>query len=82
MADIGSGVNIPDLGIFNPRVDFGFAMGFQSPYNRGAVKFALGLDSETLPLGFTYAGLTFRLKSQFIFFNKTLYSQAMEIILH
>ncbi len=44
-----------------------------------AGKIALGLDSETLPLGFTYAGFTFRLKYQFIFFDKTLHSPMLEI---
>ncbi len=82
MADMGFGINIPVLGLFYPRIDFGYAWGFQSSYNGGASKIALGLDSKTLPLGFTYAGLTFRLKYQFIFFDKTLHFPALEIILH
>jgi hypothetical protein len=82
MADMGSGINIPVFGIFYPRIDFGYSWGFQSPYKGSAGKIALGLDSETLPLSFTYAGFTFRLKYQFIFFDKTLYSPVLEIILH
>ena len=82
MADMGFGINIPVLGIFYPRIDFGYSWGFQSPYKGGAGKYAVGLESETLPLGFTYAGLTFRLKYQFIFFNKILHSPVLEVILH
>ena len=82
MADMGFGINIPVLGIFYPRIDFGYSWGFQSLYKGGAGKYAVGLESETLPLGFTYAGLTFRLKYQFIFFNKILHSPVLEVILH
>jgi hypothetical protein len=63
-------------------MEIGYAFGFQSPFNGSAGKYSLGFDSETLPLGFTYAGLTIRLKYQFIFFNKTFHSPVLEIILH
>jgi hypothetical protein len=82
MADLGFGINIPVFGIFYPHIDFGYCRGFQSPYKGNAGKIALGLDSATLPLGITYAGFTFRLKYQFIFFDETLYSPMLEIILH
>ena len=82
MADIGFGINTPVFGIFYPRIDFGYSRGFQSPYKGSAGKIALGLDSESLPLGFTYTGLTFRLKYQFIFFDEILHSPVLEIILH
>ncbi|UCH65215.1 MAG: hypothetical protein JSW63_11510 [Ignavibacterium sp.] len=82
IADLGFGINSPVFNMFYPRFDFGYARGFQSPYNGGAGKISLGLDSKTLPLGFTYAGLTFQLKYQFIFFEKTFSSPVLEIILH
>jgi len=82
MTDMGFGINIPIFDICYPRIDFGYSWGFQSPYKGSAGKIALGLDSETLPLGFTYAGFTFRLKYQFLFFDKTLHSPMLEIILH
>jgi hypothetical protein len=81
-ADLGFGINIPVLGIFKPHIGFGYAYGFQSPFKGSGGKYFLGLDSETLPLGFTYAGLTFRIKYQFIFFDKTFHSPVLEIILH
>ena len=81
-ADMGFGINIPVFNIFYPRFEFGYSWGFQSPYKGGAGMIALGLDSKTVPLGFSYAGLTFRLKYQFIFFDKTLSSPVLEIILH
>ncbi len=82
MADIGVGINVPIFRIMKPHIEIGYAYGFQSPFNGSAGKYALGFDSETLPLGFTYAGLTFRLKYQFIFFDKTFHSPILEIILH
>jgi len=60
-ADIGIGINTPVFGIFYPRFEFGYSWGFQTPYKGGAGMIALGLDSGTIPIGFTYAGLTFRL---------------------
>jgi hypothetical protein len=81
IADMGFGINTPVFNIFYPRIDFGYSRGFQSRYNGGAGMIALGFDSETLPLGFTYAGLTFRLKYRFVFFDKTLSSPVVEIIL-
>jgi len=82
LADTGFGINMTVFNIFYPRIAFGYSHGFQSPYKGGAGMIALGFDSETVPLGFTYAGLTFRLKYQFIFFDKTLSSPLLEIILH
>jgi len=81
-ADVGVGINASVLGIFKPYIELGSTWGSRSPYNGYAGNYALGLDSETLPLGFTYAGLTFRLKYEFILFDKTLYSPVFEIILH
>jgi hypothetical protein len=81
-ADFGIGINIPILSIFKPRLEVGYAYGFQSPYKGSAGKFAVGLDSKTLPLGFTYAGLTFRFKYQVITFPEPLHSPVLEIILH
>ena len=80
MADIGYGINVDIFGHLYPLFDFGYARGFQSPYNGGAGKLSLGLESETLPLGFTYAGVTFRLKYQSIFFDETIHSIVLEII--
>jgi hypothetical protein len=81
-AEFGVGINAPILGIFKPRLEVGYAYGFESPYKGSAGIFAVGLDSKTLPLGFTYAGLTFRLKYQVITFPEPLHSPVLEIILH
>lgn len=81
-ADIGVGINASVFGICKPYIELGSSWGSSSPYNGYAGNYALGLDSETLPLGFTYAGLTFRLKYEFKIFNKTLHSPVLEIILH
>jgi hypothetical protein len=81
-ADLGVGINTPILGIFKPRFEVGYAFGFKSPYHGSAGKFVLGLESKTLPLGFTYAGLTFRFNYQVITFVEPLHSPVLEIVLH
>ena len=80
-ADFGIGINLPILDAFNPRLEVGYAYGFQSPFKGHAGKFTFGLESKTLPLGFTYAGLTFRFKYQVITFIEPLHSPVIEIIL-
>lgn len=82
MADLGFGINASVFRIIKPHIEIGYAYGFQILFNGSVGKFSLGFDSETIPLGFTYAGLTIRLKYQFIFFNTTLHSPVLEIILH
>jgi hypothetical protein len=81
-ADFGVGSNTPIFSIFKPHFEVGYAFGYQSPYHGSAGKFSLGLESKTLPLGFTYAGLTFRFKYQVITFVEPLHSPVLEIILH
>jgi hypothetical protein len=80
--DFGIGINLPILNILSPRLDVGYAYGFQSPFKGHAGKFAAGLETKTLPLGFTYAGLTFRFKYQVVTFIEPLHSPVLEIILH
>lgn len=82
MADLGFGLNACILNSLYPRIEFGYTWGSEEPNRGSASKLSFGLDSETVPLGFTYAGLTFRLKYSFIFFHKTLYYPALEIVLH
>ncbi|MGE5810892.1 MAG: hypothetical protein ACM339_05280 [Ignavibacteria bacterium] len=82
MTDAGFDFNTPIFSFFLPHLEFGYAWGFQSTLNENGGKYALGFDTETIPLGFTYAGLTVRLKYQFIFLNKTLRSPMLEVILH
>ena len=81
-ADFGIGVNASVLGILKPHLEVGYAMKYKSSFEGGGGKYALGFDSETLPLVFTYAGLTFRFKYQFIFFDQFVHSPVLEIILH
>jgi hypothetical protein len=81
-ADFGFAINTPLFGFVTPHTEIGYAWKLQSAGNENGSKYAIGFDSETIPLGFTYAGLTVRLKYQFIFLNKTLHSPALELILH
>jgi hypothetical protein len=80
--DLGFAINTPLFGFVTPHIEIGYAWKLQAVGNDNGSKYAIGIDSETIPLSFTYAGLTVRLKYQFIFLNKTLHSPMLEIILH
>lgn len=63
------------------RLESGYAWGLGSPLkSRGAV-LSFGLESGTIPLGFTYAGVSLRLKYQSVLLNRSLNSVAMEFIM-
>lgn len=80
--DFGIGINWPILNILSPRLEVGYAYGLQLPFKGHAGIFAAGLETKTLPIGFTYAGLTFRFKYQVVTFVEPLHSPVLEIILH
>ena len=82
MANFGLGINTPIFSIIFPHIECGFVRGFQSSVSENGGMYAFGFDYETIPLGFTYAGLTVRLKYQFLFLNTTIRSPTLEIILH
>jgi hypothetical protein len=62
------------------RLEGGYTWGLSSPMkSRGAV-LSFGLESGTIPLGFTYAGVSLRLKYQSVLMNRSLNSVSMEFI--
>ncbi len=60
----------------------GYAWGVSSALKSRGWKFALGLDAPTLPLGFTYAGVTVRIKYQWLRLEPMLRGVLLELILH
>jgi len=80
----GLGIKLPFR--FDPveavRIEKGYVWGLRAPYQAGGLKFALGLGSRTVPLGFTYSGLTFRLKYQWIWLEQTKQGAFLEVVLH
>jgi hypothetical protein len=63
------------------HVEAGLAVGLNSEYDDVGSVFAAGLDSRVLPLGFTNAGITCRLKYQWFGFDPTLHGPSLELIL-
>ncbi|MGA9363120.1 MAG: hypothetical protein WBW16_02010 [Bacteroidota bacterium] len=62
------------------RLESGYAWGLSSPLkSRGAVV-SFGLESGTIPLGFTYAGVSLRLKYQSFLMNRSLNSVSLEFV--
>ena len=64
------------------RVELGYAWGLRSPFKDHGVKLALGLESPTIPLLFTYAGITLRAKYQWLFFGERISAVLFEVVLH
>jgi len=64
------------------RLEGGVATDLRSRYGDVGGMVAAGFDSKSLPLGFTYAGVTLRLKYQLLFLNRTLHGPSLQLILH
>jgi hypothetical protein len=63
------------------RLEGGYTWGLSSPLkSRGAV-LSFGLESGTIPLGVTYAGVSLRLKYQSFLMKRSLNSVSMEFVL-
>jgi hypothetical protein len=60
----------------------GYAWGLRSPNKAHGFKTEVGLESPTIPLGFTYSGVTVRLKYQSIALEKKLQGVFLELVLH
>jgi len=60
----------------------GYAWGLRAPNKAHGFKTAVGLESPTIPLGFTYSGVTIRLKYQTMALEKKLQSAFLEVVLH
>jgi hypothetical protein len=63
------------------RLELGYAYALPSPADHGAVV-AVGLETATLPLGFTYAGTTLRLMYRWIHTRPSYSGPALELVLH
>jgi hypothetical protein len=81
-AGIALPLRIPYDVIQATRVELGYAWGLRSPFKDHGVKLALGLESPTIPLLFTYSGITLRLKHQWLFFDEGISAVLFEIVLH
>ncbi len=62
--------------------DAGYAIGLKSEYKQHGFTWAVGLDSEPIPLLFTNAAITIRLKYQIYYLEENLRGASMEFILH
>ena len=59
----------------------GYSWGLQSPFKEHGSKIGLGLESTTIPMGFVYAGIMFRAKYQWYFFDPTLRAIVFDLVL-
>ncbi|MEE8578275.1 MAG: hypothetical protein V3T31_13565 [candidate division Zixibacteria bacterium] len=62
------------------RLEAGVAIGLQSSHRETGSMFAVGVDSRVLPFHFTNAGVTCRLKYQWINLDKKIHGPSFELI--
>lgn len=72
------------LGLFaRNHIEMGWAWGVsEDPLDSNGFRFGLGLDPWTIPFGFTNAGVTIRLKYQWMFLESVKDGPQVEFILH
>jgi hypothetical protein len=84
MPSLGFGFKLPTP--FNLweayRLEIGYAFGLRSPFKEDGLKLAVGIESPTIPLGFTYAGLTIRLMYQRFYLERIKQGILLEFIIH
>jgi hypothetical protein len=64
------------------HIDVGYAIGLRSPLGEDGVKLGIGIESPTIPLGFTYMGLTIRLTYQKFSLEQTKRGIFLEFLFH
>lgn len=64
------------------HVEGGYAWGLASPFKRAGPKVGIGVSTETLPLGFTYAGVILRAKYQAFYLERIVTGVFAEVVLH
>ncbi|MEW5796468.1 MAG: hypothetical protein AB1772_08905 [Candidatus Zixiibacteriota bacterium] len=63
------------------RLESGAAVGLGEDFDDFGALFAVGLDSPVMPLSFTYAGITWRLKYQWFSLDSPVSGPALEMVL-
>lgn len=63
------------------RLEGGYVWGLRSLLKSHGALLALGLESGIIPLGFTYAGISLRLKYQLMLLRNTLHGVSLDFIL-
>ena len=78
----GLGVDLPGNGWPQTiRLDGGLAIGLGEEFNDLGPVFALGLDSKVIPLGVTYAGVSWRVQYQWFSLDPPLSGPAVDLII-
>jgi hypothetical protein len=63
------------------RIEWGHAWGVREATRSHGALISVSLESSTIPLGFTYAGLTIRPKFSWMFFDETMTGASVEVVL-
>lgn len=82
VSSVGFGVPIKQGLLYAVRFECGLAADLESDYDKYGFMCAVGVDSPVLPLGFTEAGVTARLKYQRFRLHPTLHGPSLQLILH
>jgi hypothetical protein len=81
---VGLGIKTADTFDTDPlacvQMEFGYAAGVGASSGECGFKIAAGLESTTVPLGFTYSGVRFRIKYQRIALSRKLEGVFLEMV--
>lgn len=81
---VGAGIKVPaPLKLWEAlHFDLGYSFGLRSPLDEDGFTLGVGIESPTIPLGFTYAGLTIRLMYKKFSLEQTKRGVFLEFIFH
>ncbi|MGE5692440.1 MAG: hypothetical protein ACM3YF_01510, partial [Candidatus Zixiibacteriota bacterium] len=78
----GYGIKLPFHPLEAMRIEKGYLWGLRLPFKSKGFRLALGFESKTIPLSFTYLGVTLRLKYQWIWLEQTKHGLFLETVFH
>ncbi|MCX6834858.1 MAG: hypothetical protein NTW07_06950, partial [candidate division Zixibacteria bacterium] len=79
---LGIGFDLPgDAWVKALHLEGGLGVGLGADFDKFGPVFALGVDSRVMPLRFTYAGITWRLKYQWFSLDSPVSGPSVEMIL-
>ena len=81
---VGAGIKVPaPFKLWEAlHFDLGYSFGMRSPLDEDGFTFGVGIESPTIPLGFTYAGLTIRLMYKKFSLEQTKRGVFLEFVFH
>jgi hypothetical protein len=78
----GFAIQIDAPRFLNLHLDSGYAWATEGPLRDHGIRTGIGISTETIPLGFTLAGVSLRARYQWAFLGEIVGGVIVETILH